>query len=126
MLTAGLPRRSPESLVECPHEKLEHPTRVHVDPHGQVQLCQGVSIGNVWRTPLASILDEYDPSAHPICGPLLRGGPAALAGEHDLTLASGYVDECHMCFETRRALLDRFPTELAPAQVYGRPELIPV
>jgi len=118
-LIAGLPRRPAESFVECPYEELEQPIRVHVDPYGHVQVCQGISVGNVWDAPLAAILDRYHPAAHAICGPLLRGGPAALAGERGVTAGSGYVDECHMCFETRRSLLDRFPGELAPAQVYG-------
>lgn len=118
-LTAGLPRRQWESLTECPYEELEHPIRLHVDPYGHVQLCQGLSIGNVWEKPLATILAEYEPAAHPMCAPLLRGGPAALATAHGVEPEQGYVDECHMCFLTRRALLDSFPEELAPAQVYG-------
>jgi MoaA/NifB/PqqE/SkfB family radical SAM enzyme len=118
-LTDGLPRRRWESLTECPYEELEHPTRLHVDPFGHVQVCQGISIGNVWEQPLATILAEYQPAAHQICGPLLRGGPAALASAHGVAPDDGYVDECHMCFLTRRSLLGSFPQELAPAQVYG-------
>lgn len=118
-LTAGLPRRRAATLTECPYEELTHPTRVHVDPYGHVQLCQGVNIGNVWQTPLASILADYRPAGHPICGPLLRGGPAALAAAYGVEPAPGYVDECHMCFQVRRGLIDRFPAELAPVQVYG-------
>ena len=30
-----------------------------------------------------------------------------------------YVDECHLCFLARKALLQRFPQYLAPKQVYG-------
>lgn len=118
-LVNGLPRRPPHTLTVCPHEELEHPTRLHVDPFGHVQVCQGVSIGNVWAASLAGILAGYDAARHPICGPLLRGGPVALATENDVDPAKGYVDECHLCFATRRNLLDRFPSELAPAQVYG-------
>jgi hypothetical protein len=29
------------------------------------------------------------------------------------------VDECHYCFEVRKALIDKFPEYLAPRQVYG-------
>ncbi len=118
-LVADLPRRPWESLAECPYEELAAPTRVHVDPYGHVQVCQGLSIGNVWETPLAEIMASHDAAAHPICGPLLRGGPADLAREHDTAPENGFVDECHLCFTTRRELLDRFPAELAPRQVYG-------
>ena len=119
-LVAGLPQRPAEVLVECPYEDLQQPTRVHVDPYGHVQVCQGLSIGNVWDAPMTAILNGYDPATHEICGPLVRGGPAALASECGVTPVSEYVDECHMCFEMRRGLLDRFPAELVPAQVYGR------
>lgn len=120
-LTAGLPTRPWTSLTECPYEELERPNRVHVDPFGHVQVCQGISIGNVWETPLARLVAEYDPANHPICGPLVRGGPARLAEERGVppAAAAGYVDECHLCYLTRRSLLDDFGDHLAPRQVYG-------
>ncbi|GAB4446901.1 MAG: hypothetical protein Kow00120_17120 [Anaerolineae bacterium] len=118
-LAEGLPRTAPERFTECPFEDLQNPERVHLDPYGHVHLCQGVSMGNMWATPLAALVRDYDPAAHPISGPLLRGGPAALAQAHGVSLEAGYVDACHLCYETRRALLDRFPQYLAPGQVYG-------
>jgi hypothetical protein len=51
--------------------------------------------------------------------PLLRGGPAALARAFRLRPADGYVDECHMCYEMRRALRNRLPDLLGPDQMYG-------
>ena len=119
LLTEGLPTRPRESLTTCPHEELESPKRVHVDAMGYVHVCQGVVIGNVWEAPLADIMKGYDAQAHPVCGPLVRGGPSALAAAYDVTLEGEFVEECHMCFETRRALLGRFPEQLAPQQVYG-------
>jgi hypothetical protein len=118
-LTARLPTRPWESLSECPYEELERPNRVHVDSYGYVHICQGISIGNVWQTPLARLVAEYDPANHSICGPLIRGGPARLAQERGVPPAAGYVDECHMCYLTRRSLLDDFGDHLAPRQVYG-------
>ncbi|NNG17560.1 MAG: radical SAM protein [Gemmatimonadales bacterium] len=118
-LTAGLPTRPWESLMECPYEELERPNRVHVDSYGHVHVCQGISIGNVWQTPLARLVAEYDPGTHPISGPLVRGGPARLAEEHGFLPDDGYVDECHLCYLTRRSLLDEFADQLAPRQVYG-------
>jgi len=118
-LIEGLPRTSPEQFTECKDEELEKPGRVHVDCYGHVQVCQGISMGNMWETPLSEMDANYDAPRHPICGPLLKGGPLQLAKEYGVPLADGYVDACHMCFEVRKALLDRFPEYLAPRQVYG-------
>ena len=118
-LTRGLPRRSWEELTECPHEKLAEPGRVHADPFGNLHLCQGLIMGNVWKASLAEVVQGYNSEEHPICGPLLRGGPAQLVREYGLEHEEGYVDECHLCFMARKALRDRFPGLLAPAQVYG-------
>jgi hypothetical protein len=121
-LTSGLPQRPWEGLVTCPHEELVSPIRVHIDPLGCVHLCQGLVMGNLFRTPLPEMLATYDPQRHPICGPLLSGGPAALARDYDLPHADSYVDECHMCYEMRDRLRERFPEHLAPAQMYGLPQ----
>jgi len=118
-LTPGLPQRPWQELVTCPHEELVSPIRVHIDPLGYVHLCQGLVMGNLFRTPLPEILTAYVPQRHPICGPLLSGGPAALAREYALPHADSYVDECHMCYEMRDRLRERFPEHLAPVQMYG-------
>ncbi len=118
-LIDGLPRRPWEGLTECPYEDLRDPGRVHLDPFGHVHICQGLSMGNMWETPLSTLVKNYDPAFHPICGPLLRGGPALLAREYDVGHEDEYVDECHFCYTLRLALIDRFPQFLAPRQVYG-------
>jgi len=118
-LTEGLPRRRREELTTCPHEELESPARVHVDCYGNVHICQGLSMGNMWQTPLSQLVREYHAPQHPICGPLVAGGPAALARECGIGLPDAFVDECHYCYAVRKTLVDRFPTYLAPRQVYG-------
>jgi len=118
-LSAGLPRRPASLFDECPCEDLQAPSRVHVDPFGNVHICQGLVIGSMWETPLAQIFAEYDAARHAICGPLVEGGPALLASSFGILSEGGYVDACHLCFLTRRALIDRFPVFLAPRQVYG-------
>jgi len=118
-LVEGLPRRRWEELTECPYEDLRNPGRVHVDPYGHVHLCQGLSMGNMWETPLSELVSNYDADSHPICGPLLRGGPALLAREYHVEHDDEYVDECHFCYLFRLALIDRFPQFLAPRQIYG-------
>jgi len=118
-LTVGLPRRRREELTSCLHEELREPARVHLDCYGNVHICQGLSMGNMWETPLCDLAREYNARQHPICGPLLSGGPSALAKEYGLELADDFVDECHYCYTVRKALVDRFPAYLAPKQVYG-------
>jgi hypothetical protein len=118
-LVAGLPTRPWEELTCCPYEDLAQPGRVHLDAFGHVHLCQGLIMGNMWGIPLATLTQSYDPDSHPICGPLLSGGPAFLAKRYALQHEEEYVDECHFCYSLRLALLDRFPQYLAPRQVYG-------
>jgi hypothetical protein len=121
-LITGLPHRPWHELKQCPHEDLQSPSRVHVDPYGHVHLCQGLSMGNMWQRPLSMLSNEYEADSHPICGPLVEGGPALLARRYDVNPEAGYVDECHFCYLVRRALINRFPEYLTPRQVYGLEE----
>jgi len=118
-LLEGLPLKPWKEMNECPDEDLKEPKRVHVDSDGNVHLCQGLSMGNMWETPLSDLVKNYDGESHPICGPLLKGGPALLAEKYGFKPAEGYVDPCHFCYLIRKALLDRFPEYLAPPAVYG-------
>jgi hypothetical protein len=121
-LTAGLPRKPWRELTRCPYEDLQSPSRVHVDAYGHVHMCQGLSMGNMWQRPLSALVLEYKAESHPICDPLVKGGPALLAQQYDVEHEEEYVDECHFCFLVRRALVERFPEYLAPRQVYGLEE----
>ena len=118
-LTPGLPRRPVSEFTQCPHEDLVSPSRVHVDPYGHIHLCQGLSLGNMWEHPLTELVTNYDAAAHPICGPLVEGGPALLAKQYNVPIEETYVDACHLCTTVRRALIPKFPEYLAPKQVYG-------
>ena len=109
-------------FTACLDEDLRDPGRVHVDPLGNVHICQGIAIGNLFRTPLKEICETYDPDAHPIVGPLLRGGPVELVRQYGLSHAETYADECHLCDVARRMLRARFPEILMPDQMYGVPE----
>ena len=108
-----------DTLDSCPHEDLRDPGRVHVDPQGNLHVCQGIIIGNLFQRPLKEILDAYDPDQHPICGVLLDGGPAALVTEYGLEHRPAYADACHLCYEARLALRSRLPAVLGPDQMYG-------
>jgi hypothetical protein len=112
-------QKSSEGFNTCPHEDLREPGRIHVDPFGNLHICQGVSLGNLFITPLREICATYNPDAHPITGPLLAGGPRALALTYGLQTKEAYADACQLCYETRLDLRDRFPEILQPDQMYG-------
>lgn len=118
-LVEGLPQRRWEEFTECPYEDLKEPKRVHIDSYGNVHLCQGLSMGNMWENPLSIMVRNYNADSHLICGPLVRGGPALLAKEYNVEHEDKCVDACHFCYLIRLALIDRFPQYLAPKQVYG-------
>jgi MoaA/NifB/PqqE/SkfB family radical SAM enzyme len=117
---SGKARQQPWSqFTSCPYEDLREPGRVHVDPLGNLHLCQGIVIGNLFQTSLTDICERFDPDTHPITGPLLRGGPIGLVTDYGLPHRETYADACHLCYEMRRDLRERFPEILAPDQVYG-------
>lgn len=109
-----------DGFTACPHEDFREPGRVHLDPLGNLHICQGISIGNIFQRSLREICDSYDPDTHPVCGPLLAGGPAALIETYALPHASAYADACHLCYEARLQLRERFPESLCPDQMYGK------
>jgi hypothetical protein len=108
-----------EQFTACPHEDLSDPGRVHLDPFGNMHLCQGLVIGNLFTRPLREICETYDPDGHPIIGPLLAGGPAELVRHYSLAHDDSYADACHLCYQSRRALRKRFPDRLGPDGMYG-------
>jgi len=118
-LAGDVPHHPWDSFTECPDEDFTSQGRVHIDAHGNVHVCQGVVIGNIWRTPLKDIVAGFDPAAHPIIGPLMEGGPAALVKRYSLPHEEAYADACHLCYMARDMLRERFPELLAPANVYG-------
>ena len=118
-LTEGLPGKRYDKFIECPEEDLRNPQRVHLDPYGYVHLCQGLVMGNIWETQLSELVENYDADLHPICGPLLKGGPALLARKYNVKHDDEYISACHFCYLVRLALLDNFAEYLAPRQVYG-------
>lgn len=109
-------------FTECPHEDLREPGRLHVDPFGFLHICQGIIVGNLFERPLHEICESFDPEKHPIVGPLLEGGPAELTRRYDVVHNEEYADACQLCYETCRALRERFPGILGPDQMYGVPE----
>lgn len=118
-LVTGIARHPWREFDECPYETLDNPSRVHVDYLGNLHLCQGLTMGNLFQQPLWEIVATYNPQAHPIVGPLLTGGPAALVEQYKLPHEENYADACHLCYEARGILRERFPDVLGPGQMYG-------
>lgn len=118
-LAADAPSRPWSSFDECPHEDLEDPARIHLDPFGNLHLCQGLLMGNLFDRPLAQIVESYEPADHPIAGPLAAGGPDELVRVYDLPHAAAYADACHLCYAARQQLRPHFPQIFGPDQMYG-------
>jgi hypothetical protein len=104
---------------ECPHEELRDPGRVHVDAYGNVHICQGLLVGNLLQKPLRDMCRDYDAETHSVIRHLVNGGPAELLRALDQPGDPTFADACHLCYETRRKLISRFPDVLAPPNVYG-------
>lgn len=108
-----------EQFNQCPYEDLREPGRLHVDPMGNLHICQGILIGNLFQTPLKEICETYDPDSHPITSHLIAGGPAALINDYGLAHEAVYADACHLCNHACGLLRSQFPQLLGPDQVYG-------
>ena len=119
-LASAAPKHPWKQFTNCPHEDLREPGRVHVDALGNLHICQGIVIGNLYREPLKEIATRYNPDGHYITGPLLAGGPAQLARTYGLEHEAAYADACHLCYAMRLKLRERFPHILAPDQMYGK------
>jgi len=118
-LVEELPRRSWTEFTECLDEDFSNQSRVHIDPFGYVHACQGITIGNMKQIPLPKLFADFHPEKHPICGPILQGGPVELVKEYRVEHEESYVDECHLCYSTRLKLRRQFPNILVPNQIYG-------
>jgi len=116
---AEAPKVPWNSFSECPYEELVEPERLHIDYLGNLHLCQGLLIGNLFAQPLTQIMAEYRPERHPIVGPLTRGGPAELMRAHGLVPEPAYADACHLCYSARDQLREKLPELLGPDQMYG-------
>lgn len=94
---------------------------VHIDPHGNVQTCCLVVLGNLRTSALADVMDPGWPGRGPITRTLHDEGPIgliALAREHGYQPRVGYPQKCGMCWELRKFLRPWYPGELGPDEVY--------
>lgn len=118
-LTEKASKKPWREFTKCPYEDFTKQKRVHVDPLGYVHVCQGIAIGNAWKKPFSEIIEEYNPYVNPILEPLIRGGPAALVEKFSLPHEEAYADACHLCYNSRVLLRNKYPDILVPDQMYG-------
>lgn len=118
-LAGSAEKYSWQKFTECPHEDLRDPGRVHVDPLGNLHICQGISIGNLFQKRLKLICAQFNPEKYPVLKALLAGGPAELARRNGLVPLDKFADACHLCYQTRLELRPRYPECLRPDQMYG-------
>lgn len=113
------PKDDWQSFIFCPFKDLEDPESIYIDPFGNAQFCQGITLGNVWSSPLHDLMDQLDIASHPIYGLIRQDGPKGLAEEYNIAPLAEYQDACHLCYSARRQLVNRFPEYLSPPQVYN-------
>ncbi len=118
-LAPKVPHYPAEQFTTCPHENLSDPGRVHIDPFGDLHICQGISLGNLFATDLKTICAAFNPNKHPIIGTLLSGGPYYLAQKFGAPTTGTFADACQLCYETRRFLRSQFTDILRPDQMYA-------
>lgn len=114
-----LPSSSWNSFNRCPIGDLDQSDQYYIDAYGYVQVCPGIAIGNAWERPLHHLIEEFDSRRHMIVQSLLDGGPSKLIQNVAVQPDMEYVDACHCCYSIRRELIDQYPEQLAPRQVYG-------
>jgi hypothetical protein len=97
------------TFTACPYQELASPSHLHVDPSGDLHVCRELVIGNVFEQSLVELVACYDPQNHPVIGPLLAGGPAALVSHYELEPDADYGDACELCRHGQEMLRSRIP-----------------
>jgi hypothetical protein len=121
---AAAPRQLWSTYTDCPYQDLANPEQAHVDPAGNIHLCEGLVIGNLFQSSLPAIVAGYQPEADPLIGPLLAGGPAELVGRYHLPHEDFYLDACQLCLGSRDLLRARLPEGMGRPGANGRGQAI--
>lgn len=116
-----IPQGGCTELSECLGKRGPmNPSMVWVDCYGNVMLCYGIIIGNVYTTPFAEIIQSYTPKQHRIASIIAEKGPKGLyelAQSLHLETPQEFYDECDLCFSCRQ-LLQKHYNELGPTECY--------
>ena len=98
--------------------------QVSILPEGTVTpgACTGIIVGDARQESMARILTRRPEEQHPLVRILIEQGPRALIPEFleaGGELRDRYASVCHLCWEVRSLLRDRYPEVLTPAHLYG-------
>lgn len=98
-----------------------NPAMVWIDPYGNVMICYGIVIGNVYNQSINQILENYRPDMNEVLESLSSGGTYGmyqLAKKYNKNIPEYYYDGCDLCYTARSALMDVFPQILSPLECY--------
>ncbi len=100
---------------------------VHIDPYGNVfnGQCSGMLVGNIARTPLDVLWQQFEPDISNFWKVLYHDGPCGFleqAGNWGYSPLLQYASKCHLCANIRRFFFDKrcFPSIINPADCYGK------
>lgn len=80
---------------------LDHVTSIRILPDGSVNICRGITIGNIFENDIMEIINEYNPKTHKITSKILENGIQSLLNEVINLGAniqqSNYYGVCDLC-----------------------------
>lgn len=118
----GVPRGLCSDLSECLGQRSPfNPAMVWIDPYGNVMICYGIVIGNVYLQSFGDIINNYSHENNEITSLLAADGPKglhALAYRKNRAVPAGYFDECDLCYQVRKTLRSDYPHLLEPDECY--------
>ena len=92
-----------------------NPAMIWLDPYGNVLICYGLKIGNVYKQDLSEILENYNPEAHPVTRILANETPDKLAAlAYEAGLPNTFYDSCDACYQLRKGLKEKHPEVIGP------------
>ena len=98
-----------------------NPAMVWIDPYGNVMICYGIKIGNLYKKSLKEIVEEYTPKKYSMINVLASKGPKGLhqiAKEEGFNVASSFYDKCDICYQSRFKLRNNYFEEFGPDECY--------
>ncbi len=118
----GIPQEPCTSMSECLGKRSPFkPAMVWIDPYGNVMICYGLTIGNIYEKSFNEIIEDYDAKANEVTRLIAEEGPKGLyelAQSKGYKLPINYFDECDLCYQCRKALQKKYPNTLTPAECY--------
>jgi len=94
---------------------------IHVDPHGNILTCCGITIGCAHTKPLIEWMAHGFHTANDLVRMVYDDGPYAyldLAESHGYKRPEGYAQKCHLCWEVRKFLRPLYPETFGPQEIY--------